>query len=132
VSVIDTTQATPTVIATITLPSGATPTSVVLSKDGTVAYVANSNDTVSVIDMTASTPAVVRTVTVDTVAENGVHTLALSSDGIRVFETDAADGLLRSVSLVRGNLYRAGSALIGHGDGEFQWDVYVYAHPGCS
>jgi DNA-binding beta-propeller fold protein YncE len=75
VSVINTTTATPTVIATITLSSGAAPTSVVFSQDATVAYVANSNGTVSVIDMTTATPAVVRTVMTETTAENGTPTL---------------------------------------------------------
>jgi dienelactone hydrolase len=87
------------VIATITLSSGAAPTSVVLSKDATVAYVANSNGTVSVIDMTTATPAVVRTVMTETTAENGTHTLALSPDGTRAYLTDSYDNALRSLTL---------------------------------
>jgi YVTN family beta-propeller protein/VCBS repeat-containing protein len=112
VSVIDTTTATPTVISTIALGANTAPTSVIFSKDGTVAYVANSNDTVSVIDMTSATPAIARTVTIDTTAEVGVHQLALSADGTKVYLTDAADNMLRSLSFVRGNTAPvAGSSL---------------------
>ncbi|MEO3757117.1 Ig-like domain-containing protein [Mycobacterium sp. B14F4] len=103
ITVINTTTATPTVITTITLPTGAAPTSVVLSKDNTLAYVANSNDTISVIDLTTATPKVVRTIKTDPTAENSSHTLTLSPDGTRLYLTDAYDKTLRSLSLVRGN-----------------------------
>ncbi|MEO3756666.1 beta-propeller fold lactonase family protein [Mycobacterium sp. B14F4] len=97
VSVIDT--ASSQVLSTVQLGNGTAPTSVIFSKDGTVAYIANSNDTISVLDMTSATPAVVRTVQVDSAPESGAHTLALSPDGTRVFVTDASDKTLRSLSL---------------------------------
>jgi YVTN family beta-propeller protein/VCBS repeat-containing protein len=103
VSIINTTTATPTVIATVTLPAGSAPTSVILSKDATVAYVANSNDTVSVIDLTTAIPALMHTITVDTTAEIGAHTLALSADGTRIYLTDAADNVLRLINYQTGS-----------------------------
>jgi YVTN family beta-propeller protein/VCBS repeat-containing protein len=42
---------------------------------------------------------VVRTVTVDAAAETGIHKLALSADGTKIYLTDAADNVLRSMSL---------------------------------
>ena len=98
VSIINTTTATPTVITTITLPAGAAPTSVLLTKDGTVAYVANSNDTVAVIDMTAASPTVVRTVQTDSAPEAGTQTLALSADGTRIYVNDSTSRVLRALS----------------------------------
>jgi DNA-binding beta-propeller fold protein YncE len=99
VSIINTTTATPTVIATIALPSGAAPNSVVLSTDGSVAYVANSNDTISVVDLTAATPTLLRTIAADPTPEYGAHALALSADGTRLYLIDTADNTLRSASL---------------------------------
>ncbi|ULE33593.1 Ig-like domain-containing protein [Mycobacterium sp. IDR2000157661] len=103
VSVLNTTTATPTVIATIALGAGTAPTSVVLSKDGTLAYVANTNDTVSIIDMTATTPTLLRTVAADTTPETGHHILTLSPEGTRLYVVDTADNALRSLTLTRGN-----------------------------
>ncbi|MEO3761719.1 beta-propeller fold lactonase family protein, partial [Mycobacterium sp. B14F4] len=101
VSVIDANPASTTfnqVIGTITLASKANPTSVVVSADGTLVYVANSDDTISVIDPATNT--VIRTVQIDANPETGAHTLSLSADGTRLFVTDAADRALRWVSLV--------------------------------
>ena len=70
-----------------------------MSKDGTVAYLANSNDTISVIDLTAPTPTLTRTITSDTTPETGAHTLALSPDGTKLFITDTADNTLRTITL---------------------------------
>ena len=92
VSVLDTSTAIPTVMATV--PVGPQPYSLALSPDGTL-YVANSNDTMSVIDTGTNT--VVRTISTDTTAETGMHFVALDPFG-RVYVTDAADGVVRSVS----------------------------------
>ena len=97
VTVLNTTTATPTVISTIALGAGTGPTSVALSKDATLAYVANSNDTVSVIDTTSNT--VLRSVSVDPTPETGAHTLALNATGTQLFITDTADNTLRSITV---------------------------------
>ena len=97
VTVLDTTTATPTVLATIALATGAGPTSVVFSKDGTVAFVANSDDTVSVIVLARPVPTLVRTVAIDSTPAAGAHSLALSADGTRLYVSDAVDRLVRIV-----------------------------------
>src|SRR4029079_17420711 len=94
VSVINTAAPTPSVVATMAV--GPQPYGVVLSKDGSVAYVANSDDTVSMIDTRTNT--VLRTYAVDSASENGVHYLALDPYG-RVYITDGADGVVRSLSV---------------------------------
>ena len=92
VSVVNTTTPTPTVVATVAV--GPQPYGVALSSDGAV-YVANSDDTITVID--GATNTVVRTLAVDTAPEIGTHYLAVDPYG-RVYITDAADGMVRSVS----------------------------------
>ena len=75
-----------------------------VSPDGSLAYVANSDDTVSVIDTGTNT--VVRTVTIDPNPETGLHSLALSQgytypyrDDDRVYITDAADRTMRALAI---------------------------------
>ena len=92
VSVLDTSTASPTVIASV--PVGPQPYSLALSPDGSL-YVVNSNDTMSVIDTGTNT--LVRTVALDTSPETGMHFVALDTYG-RVYLSDAADGVVRSVS----------------------------------
>ncbi|ULE31581.1 Ig-like domain-containing protein [Mycobacterium sp. IDR2000157661] len=115
VSIIDTTGPTPRLTATVSV--GPAPTSIVLSKDGTAAYVANSDDTVSVIDVAGNR--LLRTITVDPQPEWGAHSLVLSADGSRLYVADAYDGALRSVSLVTGTSIKTGHAPLvlpgGHG-----------------
>ena len=67
------------------------------SKDGTVAFVANSNDTVSVIDVARPVPTLVRTVAIDSTPAAGVHSLMLSADGTRLYVSDSVDRLVRIV-----------------------------------
>jgi YVTN family beta-propeller protein len=108
VSVIDTSAPTPKVIATVAV--GPAPTSVVPSADATLAFVANSDDTVSVVDIQSN--AIIRTVKVDALAEWGSHSLALSADGSRLFITDGYDRALRSMSLVTGTSITTGRSAL--------------------
>ncbi|MEO3761347.1 YncE family protein [Mycobacterium sp. B14F4] len=108
VSVIDTASSEPRLAATISV--GPSPTSIVLSADGTMAFVANSNDTVSVIDVESNT--VLRSVDIDTRAEWGTHSLALSPDGARLYVTDGRDRALRSMSLVTGTSITTGRSAL--------------------
>ncbi len=85
---------TPTVVATVTV--GAQPTALALNREGSL-YVVNSDDTMTVID--TSTNTVARTVTLDAAPENGTHFLAIDLNG-KVYATDTADGVVRSVSVV--------------------------------
>jgi YVTN family beta-propeller protein len=71
-----------------------------LSSDGSLLYVANSNDTVSVIN--TKTRATVATLQIDSQPETNYHTLAVRSDGALVV-TDLADRALRVVTYQRGN-----------------------------
>ena len=80
---------------------GPNPTSVTLSPDGSLAYVANAVDTISVIDTRSNT--VIRTITIDTVAENGPHAVSVSPDGSKVYVTDGADGSVRILTLAKIN-----------------------------
>jgi YVTN family beta-propeller protein/VCBS repeat-containing protein len=97
VSVIDT--ANNQVVATPTV--GPTPTSVALSRDGSLAYVANTDDTVSILNTKANN--VVRTVAVDMAPESGVHSIAVSPDGSKIYVSDAADNSVRILTISRGN-----------------------------
>jgi YVTN family beta-propeller protein len=80
---------------------GATPTSIALSRDGSLAYVANINDTVSIIDTKTNT--VIATPAVDLVPDlTGAHRIAVGPDG-RIYVTDAYDKSLRILSIVKVN-----------------------------
>ena len=75
---------------------GTSPSAVVISPDGSLAYVTNGPDTVSVID--TKTYTVIRTVEIDTLGpETDGHVIALSPDGSPIYITDAYD---RWVSLL--------------------------------
>ncbi len=64
------------------------------SPDGSLAYVANANDTVSVID--TKTFKVFATMTIDPSTDtSGGHAIALSPNGTRVYVTDAVDSTVR-------------------------------------
>lgn len=91
ISVIDT--ATNAVIGTTIVvidPALGSARSMVLGPDGTVAFVANDNETVSVVDVTTHTPLYV----VDTFAEpaGGNRSIALSPDGRWMYVVDEDDG----------------------------------------
>ena len=65
---------------------GTSPSAVVISPDGSLAYVANGPDTVSVID--TKTYTVIRTVEIDTLGpETSGHVIALSPDGDALSDT---------------------------------------------
>jgi len=105
VSVIDTptyrlVDTNPTTSTVDSIVVGSSPSSVVLSADGSLAYVANGGDTISVIDTTTNT--VTRTVTIDPTAETGGHVVALGPDG-RIYVTDAVDRTVRRLSVVHVN-----------------------------
>ena len=85
---------------------GPQPSSVSVSPDGSLAYVANADDTVSVIDTRTNT--VVRTIAIDPNPEMGSHSLVISQeltypprrpDGARIYITDAVDKTVRAISL---------------------------------
>ena len=102
VSVIDTTtyklvDTNPNIAGTQSFFVGSSPSSVAVSQDGRLAYVALSSDMVAVIDTSSN---VVSLAQIDAAAESGAHALALSPDGARVYVTDGADRVLRSLSLV--------------------------------
>jgi hypothetical protein len=61
------------------------------------------------VPLGAAAPALVRTVTVDSTPQNGAHSLAVSPDGTRIYLTDAAHGVLRSMMLAPD-----GAITIGH------------------
>lgn len=87
---------------------GPSPSSVAVSADGSVAYVANGNDTVSVINTTTS--AVVSTVRFDTDA-TGAHAVAVAPGGA-VYVTDATDRTVRVLvqpSLIATSVTKIGS-----------------------
>ena len=87
---------------------GPSPSSVAVSADGSVAYVANGNDTVSVINTTTS--AVVSTVRFDTDA-TGAHAVAVAPSGA-VYVTDATDRTVRVLvqpSLIATSVTKIGS-----------------------
>ena len=83
-----------------TVNVGPNPTAISLSADRSLAFVANSNDTVSIID--TRTNAVIRTATVDSAAESGAHGITVGTDG-RLYVTDAFDNSLRILTIARVN-----------------------------
>ncbi len=83
-----------------TINVGPTPTAVALSRDRSMAYVVNSNDTVTIID--TRTNSVIHTAPVDLTAENGAHAIAVDTDG-RIYVTDAYDNSLRVLTVARQN-----------------------------
>jgi YVTN family beta-propeller protein/VCBS repeat-containing protein len=105
VSVIDTNtgqlvDTKPNLPGTQSISVGSSPSSVALSPDGSLAYVANGLDTISVIDTKTNT--VVRTVAIDPNApETGGHVIAVS--GTHIYVTDAYDRKVRTLSLVHVN-----------------------------
>ena len=86
----------PNIAGTQSFFVGSAPSSVAVSPDGRLAYVALSSDMVAVIDTSSN---VVSLAQIDAAAESGAHALALGPDG-RVYVTDGADRVLRSMSLV--------------------------------
>ena len=87
---------------------GPAPGSVAVSADGSVAYVANGNDTVSVIN--TATSAVVSPVRFDTDA-TGAHAVAVAPSGA-VYVTDATDRTVRVLvqpSLIATSVTKIGS-----------------------
>jgi YVTN family beta-propeller protein len=77
------------------------PAGVAIDADRGLIYVANGKDTVSVIN--AKTNTLVQNITIDSAPESGVHHVALSADGTRIYVTDFNDDNLRTLSLTRGN-----------------------------
>jgi len=88
-------------ITTISVQSA--PTSIVATNDGSLAYVANSNDRLSVIDTRTNT--VIATLIVGTPGTAGGHTVAVDRTGENtgVYVTDAVEKSVRVWSLPRGN-----------------------------
>ena len=98
-SVIETSSQT--VIYAIPL-GGATPTSIAISSDGSIAYVATTNDTVMVIDTQKKT--IINTVAIDPLApETGGHVIAFGPGGTRIYISDAVDNKLRVVAIYHAN-----------------------------
>ena len=106
VSVIDTT--TNTRVATIGV--GSRPTAVLVTPDGSAVYVVSDTDTLTVIDTKTNT--VVSNVAIDTPAEAGAHSIALSANRSRILVTDAIDGRVRALSLAHVNSAPAGTVTV--------------------
>ena len=96
----ETVDTDPTASGTQSLFVGSTPTSVVVSADGSKVYVALSSDMVAVIDAATN---VVSLAAVDAQPETGSHALALGPDG-GVFLTDRADGTVRHLGQFDGTV----------------------------
>lgn len=97
VSLINT--ATNTVVATLAV--GAQPRSIVLAPNDNVAYIGHTDNKITILD--TSTKTVVTMASIDFAPTSSAPTLALSPDGRLVYVIDQADGLLRTLSIVRGN-----------------------------
>ena len=90
----------PNAIGTNSISVGSSPSAVAFSPDGSLAYVANGDDTVSVINTKDYT--VFATITIDPIAETtGGHAISLSPDGTRIYVTDAVDRTVRVLALGR-------------------------------
>ena len=98
----------PNIAGTQSFFVGSAPSSVAVSQDGRLAYAALSSDMVAVIDTSSN---VVSLAQIDAAAELGAHALALGPDG-RVYVTDGADRVLRSLSLVDGALVTIGRSTL--------------------
>ena len=98
----------PNIAGTQSFFVGSSPSSVAVSQDGRLAYVALSSDMVAVIDTSSN---VVSLAQIDAAAEMGAHALALGPDG-RVYITDGADRVLRSLSLVDGTAVTIGRSTL--------------------
>jgi len=96
------------------IPVGTKATSMAFSPDSSVLYVTNTNDTVTVIDVRSET--VITTFTVDSAAENGTHSVAVSPDGTKIYVTDGVDGTVRVLPLVRGNTLPQTAITVGTPD----------------
>ncbi|MFF0815788.1 beta-propeller fold lactonase family protein [Rhodococcus sp. NPDC003318] len=97
VSAIDT--ATNSVIGTVAV--GTRPTAVRVAPDGSTVYVATDSDRLQVID--TATRTVVSDIGIDSPAEAGAHSIAISADGSRLLITDAADARVRTAALTHVN-----------------------------
>ncbi len=98
----------PNVAGTQSFFVGSAPSSVAVSPDGARVYVALSSDMVAVINTSSN---VVSLAQIDAAPELGAHSLALGPDG-RVYVTDGADRVLRSLSLVDGTLVTIGRSTL--------------------
>nr|WP_225951317.1 Ig-like domain-containing protein [Mycobacterium sp. OAS707] len=96
VTVLNTAGATPVFVKTITV--GTQPEGIAITQDGALVYVANGKDTVSVIDTRTNT-VVGSPVVIDSPAESGAHSIALS--GNKLYVTDYVDDYVRVLNLSR-------------------------------
>ena len=90
---------TNTVVATLAV--GTQPWSIVVSPDDKVAYIAHSDDKITILDTTTHTLATIGNI--DPTPEYSPPSIALSPDGKTIYVIDQADGVLRTLYVVRGN-----------------------------
>lgn len=74
---------------------GASPTAIAANADGSKLFVANANEWLSVFDTATKSS---EAVPIDFAPETGMHDIAVSADGNRIYITDAADRVLRVVT----------------------------------
>ena len=98
----------PNIAGTQSFFVGSSPSSVAVSQMARLVYVALSSDMVAVINTSSN---VVSLAQIDAAPELGAHSLALGPDG-RVYVTDGADRVLRSLSLVDGALVTIGRSTL--------------------